>query len=365
MASNSFGNLLKMTTWGESHGKAMGVVIDGLPAGLEINELEINQQLEKRQGGKTPWTTKRSEPDLAEIYSGVYEGKTTGAPLSIIILNEDKQSSAYTSMNRLYRPGHASFTYHKKYGHFDPVGGGRASARETVCRVAAGAVAKKLLKIYDIEVLAYISSIAHIQISEELDSFDVLKQKVYSSPIFCPDKKTSQSMIHELEKVIEKKDSLGGVVSLTTTKLPIGLGEPLYLKLEAMLAQAMLSIPASKGIEFGLGFKSSEAFGSEHNDLLDTSAPEEPKFLTNHSGGILGGISNGMNLLLKVAFKPTSTIGTLQKTFDFDHNPITYTPAKNSRHDPCVALRAPPIVEAMAALCLADAVLMHKAHQLC
>lgn len=363
MGSNSFGNIFKITTWGESHGKAIGVVIDGCPAGLEISEEEIQNELALRQPGKTPYTSPRGEEDRAEILSGVFEGKTTGAPICIMIRNKDADSSKYEPIKDLYRPGHANYTYLEKYGIFDYRGGGRSSARETACRVAAGAVAKKLLANSGIFIAATIDEIDGIVAQNPLSDILVLRKKVYESPVFCHDEKASKEMMAKIEEAKKEGDSLGGVISLVTTALPVGLGDPVYEKLEANLAKAMLSLPATKGIEFGSGFAAARMKGSEHNDLFEL---KEGKVITqtNHAGGTLGGISMGMPLFVRVAFKPTSSIQKPQKTLDTDLNEQEFNLPAGSRHDPCVTIRAVPVVEAMGALVLADAYLMNRLSKL-
>lgn len=303
---NSFGQIFRITTWGESHGKAIGVVIDGCPAGLAISEDEINQELARRAPGRHPHTSPRKEPDQAEILSGVFEGKTTGTPISILIPNCDVDSNKYEPIKHLVRPGHANLTYLKKYGIFDYRGGGRASARETACRVAAGAVAKKLL-------------------SQQGMSIEAI-------------------LIEKGE--IEEGDSAGGVVEGRVNGVPVGLGEPIYQKMEAVLAQAMLSLPASKGFEIGEGFKAARMRGSDHNQC--------------QTGGTLGGITDGHPLIFRVAFKPTSSIAKPQETTTLTGERAMLTLPKGSRHDPCVAIRAIPIVESMCALVLVDALLMNR-----
>jgi len=352
MASNSFGQLFRVTTWGESHGKGIGAIIDGCPAGIPITDDEINEELGKRAGGKTPYTTPRSEKDKAEIFSGVFEGKTTGAPISIIIFNKDADSSKYQPIKDLMRPGHANFTYLEKYGIFDYRGGGRSSARETACRVAAGTIAKKLLALSDIHITAYIHSIGGISINS------VNFEAISSSPIFCPDLEASSQMMEAILKAKEEHDSLGGVIECTTTGLPIGLGDPVYEKLEANLAKGMLSIPATKGFEIGEGFNAANLKGSEHNDGFTTDASGNIVPATNHSGGTLGGISTGLPLTFRVAFKPTSSIEKPQKTVDTSGKAQTFQLPAGSRHDPCVTIRAVPIVEAMAACACADSLLL-------
>lgn len=364
MGSNSFGTLFKITTWGESHGKAIGVVIDGCPAGLPLSEEDIQKELAIRQPGKNPYTSPRAEPDRAEIFSGVFEGKTTGAPISIILFNRDADSSKYDPIKDLLRPGHANFTYLEKYGIFDYRGGGRSSARETACRVAAGAVAKKLLHHYNIKLTAYIKEVGGIA-ANAIDHTDLdrLKQHVLQSPVFCPDEQASLAMMQKIEELKKEGDSTGGVVELVAHPLPIGLGDPVYEKLEANLGKAMLSIPASKGVEIGSGFEATRMKGSEHNDAFIV---KDGKIATktNHAGGTLGGITTGMPLILRVAFKPTSSILKPQETVTIHGETREFRIPEGSRHDPCVALRAVPVVEAMAALVLVDALLMNRSARL-
>lgn len=356
MGSNRFGQLFQITTWGESHGKAIGVVIDGCPAGLEVSDADINAQLALRRPGARPHTSPRQEPDHAEILSGVFEGRTTGAPLSIIIYNQDADSSKYEPIKDLYRPGHANFTYLQKYGVFDYRGGGRASARETACRVAAGAVAKKLLAYFGIEVTAYLYEVGGLRV-DPVD-YSHLREKVLKSPIFCPDERATTAILQKLQE----KDSFGGIVEMVANP-PVGLGDPIYEKLEANLAKAMLSLPASKGVEFGEGFQATRLKGSEHNDAF---ALQEDKIITstNHAGGTLGGISTGMPLVCRVAFKPTASIPLPQQTLNLEGQPVHFELPAGSRHDPCVAIRAVPVVEAMGALVLADALLMQRLSRL-
>ncbi|MDQ5955798.1 MAG: chorismate synthase [Candidatus Rhabdochlamydia sp.] len=364
MASNSFGTFLRITTWGESHGKAIGVIIDGCPAGVSLNNEEINLELKKRAPGKNPYVSPRKEPDCAEIYSGLFEDKTTGSPISIIIFNQDHNPKAYESNKHLLRPGHANFTYLQKYGAFDYRGAGRASARETACRVAAGAVAKKILKEINVEIIAYVCEIGGISISPyKPSSFSKLRETVDSSPLFCPDLAISTKMSALIDQVKTDEDSLGGVIECVTSSLPIGLGDPIYEKLEANLAKAMLSIPASKGFEFGSGFKAAQMRGSDHNDLF-TLKKGQIVTQTNHAGGTLAGITNGAYLITRTAFKPTSSIARIQQTVNLDGNKEELIPSKKSRHDPCVAIRAAPVVEAMTALVLADAYLMNRGARL-
>lgn len=351
MGSNTFGTQFKIMTWGESHGPALGVVIDGCPAGLEINEAIINSELEKRAPGKNAFVSPRKESDQAQILSGVFDGKTTGTPISLLIPNHDSDSSKYESLKNLYRPGHANFTYLQKYGIFDYRGGGRASARETVCRVAAGAVARQFLASQGIELFAYLQQLGPIQ-ETDFQDFYSLKQKKQRDPL-------NQTMIEYLEQIKLKKDSVGGVVEFIAQGVPVGLGEPVYEKLEAKLAFAMLSLPATKGFEIGSGFKSVSMHGSEHNDLF-IYEKGEVQTTSNHAGGTLGGISTGMPIIGRVAFKPTSSIDQTQKTINLQGKETTMRLPEGSRHDPCVAIRAVPVVEAMLALVLADLVLLNR-----
>jgi chorismate synthase len=347
MASNSFGSFFKIITWGESHGKAVGVVIDGCPPGIDICEEEITEALAKRAPGRRKFTSSRKEKDEAEILSGVFQGKTTGTPISIIIPNTDIDSSSYEEILEMIRPGHANYTYLHKYKIFDNRGGGRASARETACRVAAGAVARKMLLPMNIIASAFIRQIGDIEAKEK-------SQSISDSPIFCPDKQASKEMMKLLEHIQSEGDSIGGVVEFIVTGVPTGIGSPIYEKLEAKLANAMLSIPASKGFEIGSGFQSSLMKGSEHNDLFIKG------FQTNFSGGTLGGISTGMPIFGKVAFKPTPSIMKPQKTTTFSGEEALLSLPAHARHDPCVAIRAVPVVEAMCYLVLADAILHSK-----
>ena len=359
MASHSFGNIFRIITWGESHGKAMGVVIDGCPAGLELDENEINAALAFRAPGKTPYTSPRKESDRSEILSGVFEGKTTGAPISIIIPNLDTDSSKYEPIKNLLRPGHANYTYLEKYGIFDYRGGGHASARETVCRVAAGAVARKLLVHYGIQIIAYIKQIGSVEAIIEDVNYESLHALTHISPLFCPDPHATSKMIQLIEETKKDGDSLGGMIEFITFSVPVGLGDPVYIKLEASLAAAMMSIPASKGFEIGSGFRSIDMRGSEHNDRF-MNEDGKTYTRTNHAGGILGGISTGMPIMGRVAFKPTSSIMKPQQTLTISGESASFELPNGSRHDPCLAIRAVPVVEAMVALVLADALLLNR-----
>lgn len=363
MASNSFGQIFRITTWGESHGKAIGVVIDGCPAGIEINDDEINAMLSLRAPGRNEYTTPRKEKDKAEIMSGVFEGKTTGAPISIVIFNKDQDSSKYEPIKKLLRPGHANFTYLEKYGAFDYRGGGRSSARETACRVAASVLARKMLDKFDVDILAYIHSVSDIQIDSIQADRKKLRQQIIDNPLFCADESASQKMMQAIADAKEAGDSLGAVIEFNVTGLPVGFGDPVYEKLEANLAKAMLSIPASKGFEIGEGFRAARMKGSEHNDEFESNNGEA-KLSSNRAGGTLGGISTGEALIGRVAFKPTSSIMKAQKTVDTDGKEAEFKLPEGSRHDPCVAIRAVPIIEAMCALVLADALLLNRCAKL-
>jgi chorismate synthase len=358
MGNNSFGNIFRITTWGESHGPAIGVVIDGCPAGLDLSEQDLIPDLQRRAPGSSPYTSPRKESDKPQILSGIFESKTTGAPISIVIYNVDARSKSYDPIQQLLRPGHANFTYLQKYGIFDPRGGGRASARETTCRVAAGGVAKKLLAHFKISIQAYIRQIGSIKAAELSDL-----SLSYSNAVYCPDQKASLQMVAEIERVITEGNSLGGVVEFVASGVPVGLGDPVYEKLSANLSKAMLSIPATKGFELGSGFEAVFMQGSTHNDLYEKS-DEKIKTRTNHSGGILGGISNGMPIVGRVAFKPPSSIKQPQSTLTTAGESAILQYPEGSRHDPCVAIRAVPVVEAMAALVLADAMLMNRCSKL-
>lgn len=346
MASNSFGDIFRITTFGESHGKALGVVIDGCPAGLSLTADEINDFLKLRQGGKSDYVSPRKEQDKGEIISGIFAGKTTGMPIAIIIRNRNIDSGKYEPIKNLLRPGHANYTYLQKYGIFDYRGGGRASARETVCRVAAGAVAKKILEKHKVKTAAFVKTIGNIAAKTAIKNIVKLRKQTYQNAIFCPDEKAAQLMMQEIDKVKNEGDSIGGIVEFIASGLPTGLGDPVYKKLDAVLAKAMMSIPASKGFEIGEGFNAVHMKGSEHNDIF----PLE----TNHAGGLLGGISTGMPLIGRVAFKPTASIAKPQKTTDLKGKEKIFKLPKGSKHDPCVAIRAVPVVEAMLALVIAD-----------
>ncbi len=365
MASNFFGQIFRMTTFGESHGNAIGVVIDGCPAGLPLTKEEIDAELILRRPGVSPYTSPRAEKDEAQILSGLFQGKTTGAPIAILIWNKDVDSSKYEPIKNLLRPGHANYTYLQKYGIFDYRGGGRSSARETAARVAAGAVAKKLLSHFNVEICAFVAEIGGIVIGEpNFDSIAKLRKKTRASALFCPDPKAAEKMMKEIEKAKAEGDSLGGILQGVATHLPAGLGDPIYGKLEAMLASAMLSLPATKGFEIGSGFAAARMKGSEHNDAFDIDEKGDITTTTNFAGGTLGGISTGLPVTFRVAFKPTSSIQKPQKTVTLKGEKKPFKLPAGSRHDPCVAIRAVPIIEAMTALVLADALLLNRCSKL-
>jgi chorismate synthase len=359
MAGDSIGQIFRFTNWGESHGKAIGGVVEGCPPGLELSEMDLQPALDRRRPGQSKIVTQRKETDRVEILSGIVNGKTTGTPISLIIRNEDQRSKDYSEMTRLYRPSHADFTYQKKYGIRDVAGGGRSSARVTAPTVAAGAIAQKLLKeACNLEIVGYVKSIS--ELVAEVDPLSVSLEQVEDNMVRCPDPEIASLMIERIEAVRKQGDSLGGCVECVIKNTPIGLGEPIFDKLEADLAKAMLSINASKGFEIGSGFAGTRLLGSQHNDPF-INEQGTIKTLSNFSGGIQGGISNGMPIIFRVAFKPTATIIRDQNTVDKEGNPIVFK--AKGRHDPCVLPRAVPIVEAMAALVICDHWLRFKAYR--
>jgi len=354
---NTLGHLFRVTTWGESHGGGVGVVIDGCPPRLEIDVREIQEELDRRRPGQSRLTTQRQEGDQVQIYSGVFEGKTLGTPILLLVENRDARPEDYEELRDVYRPSHADFTYEAKYGIRNWQGGGRASARETVGRVAAGAIARKLLqREADTEIVGYVRRVHEIEAN--VDPERVKLQDVERSEVRCPDAEASRQMIDLIQDAKSAGDSLGGVVECVARKVPAGLGEPIFDKLDADLAKAFLSIPATKGFEIGSGFASTRLRGSEHNDPF---VPKEGRIgtSTNRSGGVQGGISNGESIVVRLAFKPTATIAKMQKTVSRNGNITEIRP--QGRHDPCVLSRAVPIVEAMMALTLADHLLRHRA----
>lgn len=362
MAGNSFGTLFKISTFGESHGEAIGVVIDGCPANLPIDLKFIQAEMDKRRPGQSHITTQRKESDSIKILSGVFEGKTTGTPIAILIPNEDQRSKDYTHLEDAFRPSHADFTYQQKYGHRDHRGGGRSSARETAARVAAGAIAKILLKQAGIEIFAHVSAVGLVE-APNLDQNDLSRLIEYreSNLVRCADPATAKEMTDLIENIRKEGDTIGGKIAAVIMNCPAGLGEPVFDKLHADLGKAMLSINAVHGFEYGSGFSGSEMKGSEHNDLFIQEG-EKTKTLTNFSGGIQGGISNGMDICFRVAFKPVATLMQDQETVNKEGQATTIQ--GKGRHDPCVVPRAVAIVEAMAALVMADHYLRNKTAKL-
>jgi len=355
MSGSSFGKLFKITTWGESHGRGLGVVIEGCPAGLPIKESEIQLELNRRRTGQSKVTTTRKEGDQIQIMSGVFQGKTTGTPISLLVENEDADSSKYELIKDLYRPGHADYTYDMKYGFRDYRGGGRSSARETVGRVAAGAIAKKLLARERIKIIGFTRQVGK-HIAKNIDY-----REIENNIVRCPDNTIAEKMINSIMRARKKGDSLGGVVEVIAQGVPAGLGEPVFDRLDADLAKAVMSMPAVKGVEIGVGFQSAIMTGSECNDVF---AMKNKKVITatNNAGGILGGISNGMDIVIRLVVKPTSSINKAQDT-------VTQQGKKaeirvEGRHDPCVATRAVPIAEAMVAITLIDHLYRNKSARL-
>ena len=356
MAGSSFGRLFRVTTFGESHGPALGVVIDGVPAGLRLDLDAVSRELARRRPGQSTLVTPRKEADAFEVVSGLFEGVTLGSPLTFLFRNVDADPSAYAPFKDLYRPSHADFTTHAKYGVRDWRGGGRASARETVARVAAGAVARQLLR--GVTLTAWVHRVGDV---EGPDTWDVDPDVVESTPVRGPDAATSAAMEALIREVRKEGDTVGGVVRCVARGVPAGLGDPVFDKLEADLAKAMLSLPAAKGFESGSGYAGTRMRGSLHNDPF-VPGPHGPVTVTNRSGGVQGGISNGMPITFTVAFKPVATIFHPQATVDVHNRPATVTP--RGRHDPCVLPRAVPMVEAMAALVLADHALRARTDRL-
>lgn len=357
MAGNSFGQLFSITTFGESHGGAVGVVVDGCPPGIEISEEEIQKELDRRRPGQSTITTPRKEADKIHILSGWFEGKTTGTPILMLAYNENTKSEDYHHLKDLYRPSHADFTYEKKYGLRDWRGSGRASARETLARVAAGAIAKKYLKeALGIEFISYVEQVGDIK--AEIDCNQVTLEQVELNIIRCPDQEIAKKMITLVEEVRDAGDSIGGVVCGVIKNVPAGLGEPVFDKINADLGKAMLSINAVKGFEIGSGFEGMKMRGSEHNDPLYNNNGQTG-FKSNNAGGVIGGISSGEVIYFRVAFKSVSTISKQQNTVTTDNEEVTLE--AHGRHDPCVLPRAVPIVDAMAALVIMDHYLRNKA----
>ncbi|MCH2232054.1 MAG: chorismate synthase [Crocinitomicaceae bacterium] len=350
MAGSSFGTLFKLSTFGESHGPAIGGVIDGVPANVELCIEEIQNQLDRRKPGQSAIVTQRKESDVVQILSGVFEGKTTGTSIGFVIVNEDQKSKDYSHIQNSYRPSHADYTYDKKYGIRDYRGGGRSSARETASRVVAGAIAKQILAKIGVDIVAYVDQVGHIRLADKIDY-----NEIDNNPVRCPDAAIAKEMEAFIKSVKKEGDTIGGSVKCEINHLPPGLGEPVFDKLHAELGKAMLSINAVKGFEYGSGFDAIEMRGSDHNDLFNQDGSTK----TNNSGGIQGGISNGMPVTMRIAFKPVATIIPEQDSIDKDSEVVKIV--GKGRHDPCVVPRAVPIVEAMAAITILDFYLRNKA----
>jgi chorismate synthase len=358
MAGNSFGTLFKITTYGESHGVAMGVVIDGCPAGISIDSDAIQDQLDRRRPGQSAIVTQRKEADTFEIVSGIFENQTTGTPISLVIRNKDQKSRDYDHIKSKYRPSHADFTYDSKYGFRDYRGGGRSSARETVARVAAGAIAMQILSTLGIHVAAYVSQVGEIAMNEKARLYAT--KEVDATDVRCPIPGLAEKMIQHIREIRKQGDTIGGMITCVAQGVPPGIGEPVFDKLHADLAKAMLSINAVKGFEYGSGFQSVTMRGSDHNDHF-YKEDGRIKTKTNYSGGIQGGISNGMEIYFNVAFKPVATLMQEVPSIDQEGNPTTMH--GKGRHDPCVVPRAVPIVESMAALVILDHILRSRVNK--
>ncbi|MEN7546777.1 chorismate synthase [Rapidithrix thailandica] len=356
---NSYGKLFRVTTFGESHGKALGVIVDGCPAGLKLDEAAVQTELARRKPGQSKITTQRKEEDQVEFLSGVFEGVTTGTPIGMVIFNTDQRSKDYSHIKDVFRPSHADYTFQEKYGVRDYRGGGRSSARETAARVAAGAIAKQFLKQLGINVHAYVSQVGAMKLSTPYQQLDL--STIDDTIVRCPDPAMAEQMIELIDQTRKNRDTIGGVVSAVIEGVPVGLGEPVFDKLHAELGKAMLSINAVKGFEYGSGFEGVEMLGSEHNDQF-YSEDDQVKTKTNYSGGIQGGISNGEDIYFRVAFKPVATIMKDQQSIDAEGNEALVQ--GKGRHDPCVVPRAVPIVEAMAALVIADFYLRNQGSSL-
>ena len=355
---NTFGHIFRLTSFGESHGAAIGGVIDGCPAGIELDFDFIQQELNRRKPGQSKITTSRKEDDEVQFLSGIYEGKTTGTPIGFVIWNKNQHSSDYNNIKQAYRPSHADYTYQIKYGIRDPRGGGRSSARETVSRCVAGAIAKQILQQYGVKIYAYTSQIGNICLDKDYRKYD--PALIESNPVRCPDQEKAKEMEHLIAEVKGKGDTVGGIITDIAKNVPCGLGEPVFDKLHAELGKAMLSINAAKGFEYGDGFDAAHFCGSERNDLFFNNNGKID-LQSNHSGGIQGGISNGKDIYFRVAFKPVATLLMEQKTVDVMGNDTTLE--MRGRHDPCVLPRAVPIVEAMTAMTLLDFLLLQKTRE--
>ena len=355
MSFNTFGRVFRFTTWGESHGPALGAVVDGCPPGLALSEADIQPFLDKRRPGTSRFTTQRQEPDAVRILSGVFEGRTTGTPISLMIENVDQRSKDYSDVAKAYRPGHADYSYDAKYGFRDYRGGGRSSARETAARVAAGGVARAVIP--DVEIIAYVAEIGGDAINR--DNFEVAQ--IDKNPFFCPDEAAAARWEKLVDEARKAGSSLGAVIECVATGVPAGWGAPLYAKLDSELAAAMMSINAVKGVEIGAGFEAARLRGEENADRMrpSTAGSNQPEFLANNAGGIAGGISTGQPVVVRVAFKPTSSILTPVETVTRKGEATDIV--TKGRHDPCVGIRGAPVVEAMMALVLADQKLLHRA----
>ncbi len=355
MTGNTIGTLFRVTTFGESHGKAIGCVVDGCPSNIPLSEADLQVELDRRKPGQSKVTTQRKESDSVQILSGVFEGKTLGTPICLLIPNEDAQSKDYSALKDVFRPGHAEFTYLQKFGVIDHRGGGRSSGRETATRVAAGAIAKKLLALQGIQVIGFTREIAGIR--AQATDLAVIE----SNPVRCPDAQVAQAMEQAILAAKAAGDSVGGIIEVLVKGCPAGLGEPVFSKMDAELAKALMSVPAVKGVEIGAGFEAARLRGSQSNDALKADAQGKPAFASNQAGGVLGGISSGQDLVLRLAVKPASSISVAQKTVDRAGHEKDLS--IQGRHDPCICPRAVPVAEAMVALVLVDALMQQKARQ--
>lgn len=356
---NTFGNIFRLTSYGESHGVSIGGIIDGCPAGFELDLEEIQKELDRRKPGQSAIVTQRKENDVVEFQSGIFEGKTTGTPIGFIIKNGNQKSKDYSHIKDQYRPSHADYTYDKKYGIRDHRGGGRSSARETATRVVAGAIAQQLLKSVGIHIASYVKSVGNIQLDQEIEQVNL--SAIDSNIVRCPDDETAHRMIEHIKEIRKEGDSIGGIIQCQIKNCPTGLGEPVFGKLHAALGNAMLSINAVKGFEIGSGFEGTKLKGSEHNDIFE-SVNNNVQTKTNFSGGVQGGISNGENIYFNVAFKPVATL--MQKQNSIDRNGDSIIVEGKGRHDPCVLPRAVPIVDAMTSMVILDYYLLNRARRL-
>ncbi len=361
MGGSSFGERFRITTFGESHGGGVGVIVDGCPAGMKLDVAEIQEELNRRRPGQSRLVTQRQEADEVEIYSGIFEGTTLGSSIGMLVHNTDARPGAYDNMREVYRPSHADYTTEAKFGLRNWQGGGRASARETIGRVAAGAIARKVVaELHGTEVIAWVSAVADIETN--IDTHAVTRDRVEADPTRCPNPTTAAAMTDAIDRARRDGDSLGGIVTCVARGMEPGLGEPVFDKLDADLAGALMSLPAAKGVEIGSGFAGTKMTGRQHNDAFVPGPDGRPRTASNHSGGVQGGISNGEDLIMRVAFKPTATISSPQDTVDSENN-ATVLEARG-RHDPCVLPRAVPMVEAMVCLVLADHALRQRTARL-